>query len=808
MTAPRAPEPPDAAPPTAAAVARPPAAPGAAVALPAPPLAPHEVQRLRTVQLGDPHALLGVHPAVSDGLAGLVVRAWHPEAVACECLPGAHDGGAVALPMTAEAPGLFGVFVPGETLPFRYRVRFRFADGAEWERDEPYRFLPTLGEVDLHLFGEGTHRRLWEMLGAHPRTVDGVRGVAFAVWAPNARRVSVVGDFCGWDGRIYPMRRLGASGVWELFIPEVAPGARYKYELITREGVPRLKADPYAAQMEAAPHTASVVVAADTYAWGDEGWMAERPRRDPPREAMAVYEVHLGSWARVPEDGGRSLTYREIAPLLAAHVRRYGFTHVELLPIAEHPFYGSWGYQVTGFFAPTSRYGTPDDFRFFVDTMHQHGIGVILDWVPAHFPKDDHALRRFDGTALYEHEDPRLGEHPDWGTLIFNYGRHEVRNFLLANALYWLDAFHVDGLRVDAVASMLYLDYSRAPGQWLRNRFGGRENLDAIECLRMVNEAVRTEYPGCFTVAEESTAWPGVSRPAAEGGLGFTFKWNMGWMHDTLGFFAREPVHRPWHLDELTFAMMYEYGERFVMPLSHDEVVHLKRSLLDKMPGDVWRKFANLRLLLGYQWTRPGKKLVFMGTEIAPWREWNHDTSLDWHLTADPLRAGLGRFLERLGEVYRGHACYWRHDHDPTGFEWIDVSDRANTVVSYVRRDGGDHHLVVLNLQPVPQSAYRIGVPARCTYQCVLSSDDAQFGGSGWPVPAECAAEPVPYHGHAQSVELSLPPLGLVVFAPVRPAGELAAPGDVEEAPEDAPATAPEPGGGAAPAADAPSATR
>jgi 1,4-alpha-glucan branching enzyme len=733
--------------------------------MPAPRPSAMDVRRLQAGDMAEPHGLLGAHPASVEGLAGIAIRAWHPDAASVECV--LASGAVVDMP--SQARGLFGVFLPGETLPLRYRLRFHFANGGTWERDDPYRFLPTLGEVDLHLFNEGTHRRLWEKLGGHVREVDGVRGVAFAVWAPNARRVSVVGDFCGWDGRLLPMRRLGASGVWELFVPEVGPNALYKFELLTREGVPRVKTDPFALKMQQAPETASIVVDEHAYQWNDAEWLAERSRRDPLASPMAIYEVHLGSWARVPEEGNRPLSYREIAPRLAAHVRRLGFTHVELLPVGEHPFYGSWGYQVTGFYAPTSRYGSPDDFRFLVDTLHQAGIGVILDWVPAHFPKDDYALRRFDGTALYEHADPRLGEHPDWGTLIFNYGRHEVRNFLLANALYWLDAFHVDGLRVDAVASMLYLDYSRAPGQWLRNRYGGRENLDAIDFLRAVNHAVHIEYPGCVTIAEESTAWPGVTRPVTEGGLGFTFKWNMGWMHDTLKYFETDPLYRSYHHDELTFAMMYEYSERFIMPLSHDEVVHLKHSLLGKMPGDRWQQLANLRTLLAYQFTRPGKKLLFMGTELAPSREWNHDQSLDWHLTEDPQRAGFLRFVESLGALYREHSALWRHDTDWTGFKWIDVGDRQNSVISYVRCDGPAHLVVVLNLTPVPRTSYRIGVPGTSAYTLALSSDDARFGGSGFEMPERVPVEKVPFHGHEHSVDLVLPPLAAIVL---RPEGE------------------------------------
>ena len=727
-----------------------------------PPLPTIDVVRLMTNQHTAPHSVLGAHPAVVDRLAGVVVRAFHPDATSAECL--LADGERYA--MAAEGGGLFAAFLPGETLPLRYRLRFGFPSGVAWERGDPYCFLPTLGDVDLHLFNEGTHRRLWEKLGAHARTVDGVAGTSFAVWAPNARRVSVIGDFCGWDGRLLPMRLLGGSGVFELFVPEVGPGALYKFEILGPDGHVRQKADPYARSMERAPATAARVAAEGTYAWGDDQWMERRPTRDLPREPMLIYEVHLGSWAQVPERGNTPLSYREIAPKLAEHVRRLGFTHIELLPVAEHPFGGSWGYQVTGYYAPTARYGTPDDFRYFVDVMHQHGVGVIVDWVPAHFPKDDFALRRFDGTALYEHEDPRLGDHPDWGTHIFNYGRTEVRNFLVANALYWLEEFHVDGLRVDAVASMLYLDYSRQADQWLRNRYGGRENLDAIDFLREVNELVRLDHPGCFTVAEESTAWPGVTRPAGEGGLGFTFKWNMGWMHDTLAYFAQDPIHRRYHQDQLTFAMIYEYNERFVMPLSHDEVVHLKRSLVEKMPGDEWQRLANLRLLLAYQYTRPGKKLLFMGTEIAQRAEWNHDVSLDWHLAHEPPRAAFGEFMEELGRLYNGHAAFWRRDHEPDGFQWVDTMDRENSVLSYLRRDGDRHLLVVLNLTPVPREHYRIGVPAAVPYVHLLSSDDARFGGSGFPAVERAQPEAVPFHGFPQSVRLTLPPLGALVLMP------------------------------------------
>jgi 1,4-alpha-glucan branching enzyme len=600
-------------------------------------------------------------------------------------------------------------------------------------------------------------------------TVDGVAGVSFAVWAPNARRASVVGDFCGWDGRIFPMRMLGSSGVWELFIPDIGPNALYRFEFLTREGALRVKTDPFAAKMEQSPGNASIVQASDTYTWGDEEWMAARRTLDLTRSPMSIYEVHLGSWARVPEDGHRPLSYREIAPRLAEHVASLGFTHVELMPVMEHPFYGSWGYQVSGYYAPTSRYGTPDDFRFLIDTLHQAGIGVLLDWVPAHFPKDDFALRRFDGTALYEHEDPRLGEHPDWGTLIFNYERNEVRNFLVANALYWLNEFHADGLRVDAVASMLYLDYSRRAGEWVQNRYGGRENLGAIDFLRQFNETVHAEAPGCITVAEESTAWPGVTKPVNDGGLGFTFKWNMGWMHDTLAYFAHDPVHRRFHQDRLTFAMLYEYSERFIMPLSHDEVVHMKGSLLDKMPGDEWQKLANLRVLLAYMFTRPGKKLVFMGTELAPWSEWNHDASLDWHLLEDPKRLAFSRFVTRLAQVYKDEPALWRDDQTWNGFGWIDVEDRDNSVISYVRRTEGSHVVVVLNLTPVPRERYRIGLPSDGWYEVLLDSDAVEWGGSGFGAVDGIEAHATPFHGFPNSAELTLPPLGALVLAPSLP---------------------------------------
>jgi len=722
-----------------------------------------EVARLATGRHADPHRVLGAHPAVQDGVEGCAVRAFHPDALAVECL----ESGAPEVAMTRADPrGLFACFLPGRRPPLRYRLRFHFADGRIWERDDPYRFLPTLGELDLHLIAEGTHRRLWEALGARPMRVDDVDGVSFAVWAPNATRVSLVGDFCAWDGRLLPMRGLGGSGVFELFVPGAPPGSHYKYEIRTREGALRTKADPLGRFMEPPPGTASRVFAS-RYEWGDAEWMLARRRRDPTREPLSIYEVHLGSWQR--DESGRALGYRELAPRLAQHVRALGFTHVELLPVAEHPFSGSWGYQVTGYYAPTARYGTPDDFRFFVDHLHQQGIGVLLDWVPAHFPRDDFALRRFDGTALYEHQDPRRGEHPDWGTLIFDYGRREVRNFLVANALYWLDAFHVDGLRVDAVASMLYLDYSRRPGEWTPNARGGRENLDAVEFLRALSTAVAEEQPGCVLAAEESTEWPCVTRAPRDGGLGFTFKWNMGWMHDTLRYFAHDPVHRRWHQDELTFAMLYEHSERFLMPLSHDEVVHGKGSLYARMPGDPWQRLANLRALLAYQWTRPGKKLVFMGTELAPPTEWNHDHALDWRLGEDPLRAGLARCMADLGALYRDEPCLWRRDPDAEGFRWIDCNDRDHSVLAYLRADGERHAVVAMNLTPTPHTEYRFGVPSGGRYRVRLDTDDPRYGGSGFASGQDLvSADALPWQGLPHSLRLRLPPLAVLVLSPER----------------------------------------
>jgi 1,4-alpha-glucan branching enzyme len=723
------------------------------------PLAVPDAERALLVrgEHHDPHAILGAHPSTG----GTVVRAFHPDASSVELLP----NGGETLVMEPMGDGLWAAMLPGVEPPVAYRLRFELAGGTSAERDDPYRFAPTVGAQDLRLISEGTHERLYDVLGAHPLTVDGVSGVAFAVWAPNARGVRVVGDFSRWDGRLLPMRSLGTSGVWELFVPDIAEGELYKFEVLDAEGSARLKADPLSFAMQFRPETASRVWKTGTYAWNDGEWMAERAARDPYRSPMAIYEVHLGSWRRHPD--GSWLTYREAGELLATHCRRFGFTHVEFLPLAEHPFDGSWGYQVTGYFAPTARFGTPDDFAAMVDTLHQAGIGVILDWVPAHFPADDFALRRFDGTALYEHPDPKRGRHPDWGTLIFDYGRTEVRNFLVSNALFWLDLYHVDGLRVDAVASMLYLDYSRKKGEWTPNQFGGNENLEAIAFLREVNERVYRLFPGAMTIAEESTAFSGVSRPTYLGGLGFGFKWDMGWMHDTLDYFRHDPIHRRYHHDRLTFRGLYMHTEHYVLPLSHDEVVHGKGSLFGKMPGDEWRRFANLRSLIANQYTQPGRKLLFMGTELAQPSEWSHDASLPWETADEPMRAKFSRYLQDLGALYRASPALWAGDEDAETFAWIDAGDVDGSVISYLRRAGTEVLAVVQNLTPVPRLTYRLGLPQAGHWAEVLNSDSAHYGGSNVGNLGGVNAEPVAHHGQPASAVLALPPLATLILRAV-----------------------------------------
>ena len=714
-----------------------------------------EVARLVAGTHSNPHEVLGIHP-VGDGA---VVRTYRPDADAVGVL--LADGRRVDAVCTHEA-GFFEALLDDAPHPGAYHLEVDYGQDTFRLRD-PYGFWPTLGDIDLHLAGEGRHEELWRRLGAHLTDVDGQQGVSFAVWAPNARSVRVVGDFNSWDGRLHPMRSLGSSGVWELFLPEIGPGARYKYEIITAEGALQLRADPYAQATEVPPATASVVYAS-TYTWQDEDWLTQRAARTHTEEPLSVYEVHLGSWKRAD---GAPLSYRDLAHELGAHVQRLGFTHVELLPVAEHPFGGSWGYQVTGHFAPTARYGSPDDFRYFVDHLHALGIGVIVDWVPAHFPKDEFALARFDGTALYEHDDPRRGEHPDWGTLVFNYGRNEVRNFLLASALYWVEELHVDALRVDAVASMLYLDYSRDDGEWVPNEYGGNENLEAIEFLKQVNAVLYGRNPGVMTIAEESTAWPGVSRPAHLGGLGFGFKWNMGWMHDTLSYLERDPIYRRYHHHELTFGLLYAWSENYVLPLSHDEVVHGKRSLLDKMPGDRWQKFANLRALYGYMWAHPGKQLLFMGAEFGQWREWSEEHSLDWHLLAEPDHAGLMTLVADLNAVYRSNSSLYARDTDAGGFTWIDANNADENLLAFIRWSPQDRPLVcVTSFSPVPRHTHRIGMPHAGGWRELLNTDSAVYTGGNLGNLGRIEATEEAWHGQPASAEIVVPPLATVWLVP------------------------------------------
>ena len=718
----------------------------------------------------NPFAILGPHRVTADGRSGLVIRTMQPSASDVQLVTPDRVFG-----MQRRRPeGLFEATIPFdgplEELEYSFRVR---EGGQTRDLGDPYRFGTVLSDFDLHLFVEGTHYRMWEKFGAHRMTLNHggshVEGVHFAVWAPNAQRVSVVGDVNGWDGRQYVMRRLIPSGVWEIFIPGVPDGLPYKYEVRTHAGHLLQKADPYARRFEVPPNSASMIWSDGAYQWRDDDWITDRQSfgawHDRP---MSIYEVHLGSWRRVPEDGNRSLTYRELASTMIPYVREMGYTHIELMPVLEHPFAGSWGYQVIGFFAPTSRFGTPDDFRYFVDECHRHGLGVILDWVPGHFPKDEHGLARFDGTALYEHADPKQGEHRDWGTLVFNYGRNEVRSFLFSSALFWLEEFHLDGLRVDAVASMLYLDYSRHQGEWIPNQFGGRENLEAVSFLQQLNAMTHREAPGTVTVAEESTAWPAVSRPVYLGGLGFTYKWNMGWMHDMLQYVTEDPVHRRWHHNKITFSMLYAFTENFILPFSHDEVVHGKHAMLDKMPGDLWQKHATLRALYGYMFGHPGKKLMFMGGELGQWREWNADESLDWHLLDNPLHAGLVRWVRELNHVYQREASLHEVDFDGSGFSWIDCNDNENSVISMIRRarNPDDFTVIVANFTPVPRPGYRVGVPQEGWYRELLNSDGGMYGGSNMGNAGGVATEPIPAHGFDHSLSLVVPPLGFLLLKP------------------------------------------
>jgi len=739
-----------------------------------------EIDRIVAGTHHDPHSVLGAHP----GPDGVTVRALRPLAqTVAVVLP---DG--ARFPMDHVHEGVFAVTLPAAELPpgkvpdYRLAVSYPGPDGSaplpETITDDPYRHLPTLGEMDLYLIGEGRHEQLWQVLGAHvhrpapagPPARPGFEplvGTSFAVWAPNARGVRLIGDFNHWDGRGHPMRSLGGAGVWEIYLPGASEGARYKFDICAPDGQWRRKADPMANLAEQPPATASVVYSSD-HEWGDGDWLAARGQGERSREPVSIYEVHLGSWRP-------GLSYRQLAEELTDYVTGLGFTHVEFLPVAEHPFGGSWGYQVTSYYAPTSRFGTPDEFRRLVDRLHQAGIGVILDWVPAHFPRDDWALARFDGTPLYEHPDPQRGEHPDWGTYIFNFGRAEVRNFLVANALYWLEEFHIDGLRVDAVASMLYLDYSRKQGEWTPNEFGGRENTDAVSFLQEVNATCYRRTPGVMMIAEESTAWPGVTRPVHLGGLGFGFKWNLGWMHDTLAYFAHDPIFRHYHHNEITFSLIYAFSENFILPLSHDEVVHGKGSLLGKMPGDDWRRFAGLRTLLAYMWAHPGKQLLFMGSEWGQGAEWSQEQGLDWWALDDEYHSGTQSLVRDLNAAYRGAPALWALDYSPAGFGWIDANDAAGNVLSFLRFSGdaaaaGSAGASVLaciaNFSGDPHSQYQVGLPHPGRWREVINTDAHNYGGSGVGNLGVIDATAEPWHGLPASAVITLPPLGVLWLVP------------------------------------------
>ena len=717
----------------------------------------------------DPFSILGPHPAGSGAGAAQVVRVFLPEArEASLVVKVAGEKGPTTAPMEMiHATGFFeGTLPPKAALQYRVRVTWR--DGVTQEMEDPYRFPPLLTDFDLHLLSEGNHHRAFEKLGARPMASQGVDGVQFAIWAPNAQYVSVIGDFNFWDRRRLPMRSRGSSGIWEIFVPGVPEGSFYKYEVVSRHGGYRSeRADPYGRGAAVRPDTASVVRDLRGYRWRDAEWMDSRKEHNALDAPMAFYEVHLGSWRRVIEEGNRWQTYREMADTLVPYVKAMGFTHIELLPVSEHPFDGSWGYQTTGYFAPTSRFGTPADFMHFVDTCHRAGLGVVLDWVPAHFPDDGHALAFFDGTHLFEHEDPRLGVHRDWNTRIFNFGRNEVRNFLIANALFWIETYHIDGLRVDAVASMLYLDYSRKEGEWIPNRFGGRENLEAVDFIKRFNEVVHQEHPDVLTIAEESTAWPMVSRPTFMGGLGFDLKWNMGWMHDMLDYMEKDPIYRRFHHSNITFSLLYAFTENFVLPLSHDEVVHLKGSMISKMPGDLWQKFANLRAFYGFMVGHPGKKLLFMGAEIGQWAEWSHDASLDWHLLEFEMHRGLKRWVRDLLHLYAATPALYEIDFGWEGFEWIDFHDADANVVAFLRRGKeGESILVVCNLSPVPRPGYRLGVSSPGFYEEILNSDGAAYGGSNAGNLGGVAAEGVSHQGRPYSLSLTLPPLATIFLKP------------------------------------------
>ena len=708
----------------------------------------------------DPFRILGPHRVGND----LAIRVFRPDAENISIVTKAAPEKRIPAERL-DRQGFFQAVLPDMPRDTDYQIEITGWNGSTWTACDPYSYGTIMGEVDLHLFSEGNHLQIYEKFGAHLRTIGGIAGVYFAVWAPNALRVSVVGDFNGWDGRVNPMRKLLGSGVWELFLPDVKEGTHYKFELKTHTGALLLKSDPFAFFNQWGKETSSLVYNLERYRWDDAKWMEARRSRDWPRSAISIYEVHLGSWRRRADEGNRSLSYLELAETLLPYVVEMGYTHIELMPIAEHPFEGSWGYQVTNYYAPTSRFGNPDELRHFIDKCHQANLGVIMDWVPAHFPKDAHALAEFDGTDLYEHMDPRQGEHQDWGTLIFNFGRNEVRNFLIGNALFWLDKYHIDGLRVDAVASMLYLDYSRKAGQWVPNVYGGRENLDAVYFLKRFNEVCYEKFPGIMTIAEESTAWPGVSRPTYLGGLGFGLKWNMGWMHDFLQYMKLDPIYRRFHQGNITFSLLYAFQEHFILVLSHDEVVHGKRSLIDKMPGDEWQKFANLRMFYAWMYGHPGKKLLFMGGEFGQWREWNHDRELDWELAQLPRHDGLRRLVQHLNFLYKNEPAFWDQDDSYDGFEWIDFHDADNSVVSFMRKSrAGDIIAFVVNATPLVRYNYRLGVPESGFYREVINTDAETYGGSNVGNLGGAQSENTPWMAREHSILIQLPPLATVAF--------------------------------------------
>jgi len=723
-------------------------------------LPPDEVDRFVAGEHSDPFRVLGPH-RVGDGLE---IRVFRPDARRIDIVLDQHPEEPIAA-QKIQQDGFFCATVRNATRDLPYHIRVTAWDGSHYLTRDPYQYGPIMGEVDLHLFAEGQHWNIYDKFGTHLRTIGDATGVYFAVWAPNAQRVSVVGDFNGWDGRVNPMRKLIGSGAWELFLPAIKQGAHYKFEIRAQTGALLLKSDPFAFFNQHGKSTASLVYDLERYRWNDGAWMESRRTRNWPSSPISIYEVHLGSWRRKAEEGNRQLSYLELAETLLPYVLEMGYTHIELLPVAEHPFEGSWGYQVTNYYAPTSRFGTPDEFRHFIDKCHQVGIGVILDWVPAHFPKDAHALAEFDGTHLYEHMDPRQGEQQDWGTLIFNFGRNEVRNFLIGNPLFWLDKYHIDGLRVDAVASMLYLDYSRQPGQWIPNVYGGRENLDAIYFLKRFNEVCYERFPGIMTIAEESTAWPGVSRPTHLGGLGFGFKWNMGWMHDFLQYMSLDPIFRRFHHGNITFSLLYAFQENFVLVLSHDEVVYGKRSLLSKMPGDEWQKFANLRMFLAWMYGHPGKKLLFMGSEFGQLNEWNHDTSLDWQLVSLPPHDGVRRLVQHLNYIYKSEPALWQLDDSYEGFDWIDLHDADNSVVSFLRKSReGDVVVFVVNATPMVRYDYRLGVPESGFYREFINTDAETYGGSNVGNFGGIQTQDIPWMGREHSILIHLPPLATLAF--------------------------------------------